>query len=343
MTDSLDTPAIGLDVAVIVPCFNEEITIGSLVEAIARSMPQARLVVVDNNSRDETAARARAAGAEVMRVTRQGKGNAIRAAFDRIDADVYVMLDGDGTYDPAEAPLMIQRLVANGLDMVVGARRDVTVDAGRRGHALGNLAFNALYAALFGQGYKDIFSGYRVFSRRYVKTFPATSSGFEIETEMSVHAQLLNLEVEEVPVSYGRRPSGSSSKLSTHRDGIRILAFLLLLAKEVRPFAFFASLAALCSAGALGLGLPIVLEFLRTGLVARQPTWLLAVGLAIVAMNMLFSGVILDSVARGRREQKMLILRGITSLRASTGPAARGRVGVLERPRMTEDGVQLAS
>ena len=342
MTDRSELPGAKVDVAVIVPCYNEEATIGPLVVKISQIMPQARIVVIDNNSDDATAMRAHAAGAEVMKVSLKGKGNAIRSAFDRIDADVYVMMDGDGTYDPGQAPALVQRLMDNGLDMVIGARQNITVDAGRRGHAAGNRMFNALYAGIFGRAYSDIFSGYRIFSRRYVKSFPAISSGFEIETEMSIHAQMLRLEVEEVPVTYGKRPSGSVSKLSTHRDGLRILGFLMLCAKEVRPFSFFASLAVASLGASLALAVPIILDFLRTGLVEKQPTWFLSVGLAIVGLNMFFAGVILDSVARGRLEQKMLILRSIpcSGLPMTSLPNASPSA---DRPRLTATAIQLAS
>jgi hypothetical protein len=262
-----------------------------------------------------------------MRVSRRGKGNAVRSAFDHIDADIYVMMDGDGTYDPAEAPRLVQRLVSGGLDMVVGARQGIEVDAGRVGHAFGNRLFNGLFSRLFGAEFSDIFSGYRVFSRRFVKSFPALSSGFEIEAEMSVHAQMLRLEVGEVPVSYGRRPEGSRSKLSTHRDGLRILRALLMLTKVAKPFSFFTSLALLALGLSLAAGLPVVLEFLETGLVERQPTWVLSVSLGVVAVITFFSGVILHSIARGQLEQKMLLLRGMPNLSLplalGAGPAAK--------------------
>lgn len=320
MTSRADELFAESQVAVIVPCHNEELTVGPLVAAIVRALPEARVVVVDNASADATAARARLAGAEVMTVSRRGKGNAVRAAFDHVDADVYVMMDGDGTYDPSEAPAMIRRLLAGGLDMVVGARRDVMLDAGRRGHAFGNRLFNGLFSRLFGVMFTDIFSGYRVFSRRYVQSFPALSNGFELEAEMSVHAQMLRLEVEEMPVSYGRRPEGSASKLSTHRDGLRILRTLLILTKVAKPFSFFGVLALLTLGASASLGVPVVLEFLETGLVERQPTWMLAVGLAVVSVTMFFSGVILHSIARGQIEQKMLVLRSVRN-RALPTPA----------------------
>ena len=317
MPDRLDLSRAEVRVAVIVPCHDEALTIGPLVAAIHAAMPWARVVVIDNASTDGTAAKALNAGAEVMKVARRGKGNAVRWAFDHVDADVYVLMDGDGTYDPAEAPFLIHQLIAGNLDMVVGARRDVTRDAGRRGHATGNRIFNQLFSRMFGAEFSDIFSGYRAFSRRYVKSFPALSSGFEIETEMSVHAQMLRLGVEEVPVSYGRRPPGSESKLSTWRDGFRILRTFLLLAKVAKPFSFFTSLSLAALALSMALGIPVVLDFLRTGLVERQPTWLLSVALAIISVNMFFSGVILHSLARGQLEQKMLILRSIPNFSPS--------------------------
>jgi len=295
-----------LAVAVLVPCYNEEQTIGPVVRAFREALPQAAIYVCDNNSSDLTALQARSAGAIVTRETRQGKGNVMRRLFADIEADIYVMADGDGTYDPHDAPQLINTLLTERVDMVVGTRRGVGEDAGRRGHAFGNKLFNRLYGFLFGPDFTDIFSGYRVFSRRFVKSFPAVSGGFEIETEMSVHASTLRMPVCEVELDYGRRPPGSQSKLSTLRDGARILLTLFLLMKETRPARFFGTLSGLFLAASFGFMAPVLYEYALTGLVPRMPTWMLSIGLLLLSMIMMVAGVILDSVARGRVEEKRL-------------------------------------
>jgi len=304
MTDPVPT---SLSVAVLLPCYNEEKTIGDVVAGFRAALPGSRIIVFDNNSTDLTALRARAGGAEVMRVPRQGKGNVVRRMFADIDADLYVMADGDGTYAPDDAPLLINTLLTEHADMAVGTRRGVGEDAGRAGHAFGNRLFNALYHRLFGRDFTDIFSGYRAFTRRYVKSFPAVSTGFEIETEMSVHASMLKLPVVEIALDYGRRPEGSSSKLSTVRDGAKILWMFAMLLKETRPVRFFGVIAAACLAAGLLLMLPVLAEYFATGLVPRMPTWVLSVALLMMAMLFGVAGLILDSVARGRAEQMRMV------------------------------------
>jgi glycosyltransferase involved in cell wall biosynthesis len=293
-------------IAVFLPCLNEASTIGALVHGFRAALPGARICVCDNLSEDGTAQAARAAGAEVFTVPRRGKGHVVATAFAEIDADVYVMADGDATYAPEDAPALVRRLLEDRLDMVIGRREGVTRDAGRAGHAFGNRLFNAIFRSIFGEGFRDIFSGYRVFSRRFAKSFPALSTGFEIETELSVHALQLRLPVAEMPVRYGRRPEGSASKLSTLNDGTRILSAFLLLMKEVKPMTFFGAVGLIALFTAFAFGIPVLNEYFRTGLVERMPTWVLTIALTILAFLMFTCGLILDSVARGRLERKRL-------------------------------------
>lgn len=246
-----------------------------------------------------------------MREPRQGKGNVVRRMFADVDADIYIMADGDGTYDPHDAPQLINALVTERVDMVVGTRRGVTDDAGRAGHAFGNSIFNLLYRSLFGRDFTDIFSGYRVFSRRFVKSFPAVSTGFEIETEMSVHASMLRIPVCEMTLDYGRRPEGSQSKLSTFRDGAKILWMFAMLMKETRPARFFGALSAVFLGVSGVFAIPVLYEYALTGLVPRMPTWILSMGLLSLSMIMMVAGLILDSVARGRAEQKRIHYLGL--------------------------------
>lgn len=294
-------------IAVLIPCYNEEHTIADVVGRFRAALPAARIYVYDNNSSDLTALKARAAGAIVVREPRQGKGNVVRRMFADVDADIYVMSDGDGTYAPEDAPQLVNTLLTERADMVVGTRRGVRDDAGRRGHAFGNAVFNTLYNRLFGRDFSDIFSGYRVFSRRFVKSFPAVSSGFEVETEMSVHASSLKIPVCEIALDYGRRAEGSTSKLSTFRDGARILWMFAMLMKETRPARFFGVLAASFLLASLVFMAPVLAEYFRTGLVPRVPTWILSIGLLLLSMIMMVAGLILDSVARGRAEQKRMV------------------------------------
>lgn len=294
------------DLAILLPCYNEGQSIAKVVLDFRRALPQARIYVYDNNSSDNTSEQAARAGAVVIPSRRQGKGNVVRQMFADIDADLYIMADGDGTYDAAKAPELVSRLLDDRLDMVVGTRQDVTIDAGRKGHAFGNKIFNVVYRMLFGRDFNDIFSGYRVFTRRFAKSFPAESPGFEIETEMSVHASVLRLPTAEVPTAYGRREDGSESKLSTFGDGFKILRMMSMLMKETRPFAFFSLLALGLMIGSAAFMTPVIIEYLQTGLVARMPTWVLAMTLMMASMMCFMSGMILDSVARGRAEQKRI-------------------------------------
>ena len=290
----------------LLPCYNEEAAIAATVAGFRKALPQATIYVYDNNSRDRTREVAARAGAVVRSERQQGKGHVVRRMFADVDADVYVMADGDLTYDPKAAPGMVDLLLAEQLDMVVGTRRHEEKDAYRRGHAAGNRAFTGLLAGLFGRSFSDIFSGYRVFSRRFVKSFPVLSSGFEIETEISVHALELRMPVGEVETAYAARPEGSQSKLSTYGDGWRILKTIVTLYRIERPVLFYGSIGALLVALAIVLAIPLVLTYLATGLVPRVPTAILVTGLVIVAVLSFFSGLILDTVTRGRREVRRL-------------------------------------
>jgi glycosyltransferase involved in cell wall biosynthesis len=291
---------------VLLPCYNEEAAIAATVAGFKKALPAATIYVYDNNSRDKTREVAAKAGAIVRSERQQGKGHVVRRMFADVDADVYVMADGDLTYDPKAAPAMVDQLLAEQLDMVVGTRRHEEKEAYRRGHTLGNRAFTGLLAGLFGRSFSDIFSGYRVFSRRFVKSFPVLSSGFEIETEISVHALELRMPVGEVETAYAARPEGSQSKLSTYSDGWRILKTIVTLYRVERPTLFYGSIGALLVVLALLLAIPLVTTYLATGLVPRFPTAILVTGLVIVAVLCFFSGLILDTVTRGRREVRRL-------------------------------------
>jgi len=293
-------------VAVLLPCYNEEAAVGATVAAFRAALPDATIYVYDNNSGDRTVELAQKAGAIVRTERQQGKGHVVRRMFADIDADVYVMADGDLTYDATAAPGLVAMLIDEQLDMVVGARRHEVEDAYRGGHVLGNRVFTGLLASLFGRSFSDIFSGYRVFSRRFAKSFPVLSAGFEIETEMSVHALELRMPVGEVVTAYGARPEGSESKLSTYRDGWRILKTIAVLYRIERPVLFFGGIAALLIVAAIVLSVPLVITYLDTGLVPRFPTAILATGLVIVAVLSFFAGLILDTVTRGRREMRRL-------------------------------------
>lgn len=305
-----------LNIAVLLPCYNEGVAIAKVVLDFRRVLPGARIYVYDNNSSDNTAEQAARAGATVVPSPRQGKGNVVRQMFSDIDADIYLMADGDGTYDPNAAQELIDKLIDDRLDMVVGTRRDVKLDAGRKGHAFGNRIFNITYQALFGKDFTDIFSGYRAFTRRYAKSFPAESPGFEIETEMSVHASVLRLPVAEIECAYGVREEGSVSKLSSVRDGLKILRMMATLMKETRPFVFYTLISAAILSASFFFMAPVLAEYFATGLVSRMPTWMLAMTLLMGSMMMFTAGIILDSLARSRAEQKRIFYLSI--------PASRG-------------------
>jgi glycosyltransferase involved in cell wall biosynthesis len=293
-------------IAVLVPCFNEEAAIATVVADFRNAVPSAEIYVYDNNSSDRTKAVAIEAGAEVRCERRQGKGHVVRRMFADIDADIYVLVDGDATYDAASAPRMIEMLAAEHLDMVVGLRVDQAEAAWRRGHRAGNWMLTRFLSVVFGQEFKDILSGYRVFSRRFVKTFPVLSDGFEIETELSVHALELALPVAEIETPYYARPQGSFSKLNTWRDGLRILGTILKLYRSEKPLRFFSVIGIALALIAVGLAVPLIVTYIEHGNVPRFPTAILSTGLMILAVLSVCSGLVLDTVTRGRREMKLL-------------------------------------
>ena len=295
-----------LRIAVLVPCYNEEATVAAVVAGFRKALPSAEIYVYDNNSRDRTAAVAREAGAIVRSEGRQGKGNVVRRLFADVEADVSVLVDGDATYDAPSAPRMIDRLLDDHLDMVVGLRIDQVQSAYRFGHRAGNRMLTGFLSSTFGHAFKDILSGYRVFSRRFVKSFPVLSDGFEIETELAVYALELSLPVAELETPYYARPEGSFSKLNTWRDGFRILGTMLKLYRSERPLRFFTAIGILLALASVILAIPIVITFIETGLVPRLPTAVLSMGLMIMALLSASSGLVLDTVTRGRREMKML-------------------------------------
>jgi len=293
-------------VAVLVPCFNEEAAVASVVADFRKALPSAAIYVYDNNSTDRTVEVARAAEAIVRSERRQGKGHVVRRMFADIDADIYVLVDGDATYDAASAPKMIEALMSEHLDMVVGLRVDQAQAAWRPGHRTGNWLLTGFLASMFGKAFKDILSGYRVFSRRFVKTFPVLSDGFEIETELSVHALELSLPTAEIETPYFVRPQGSTSKLNTWRDGFRILGTILKLYRSEKPLRFFTVIGIFLALVSVGLAVPVFVTYVELGVVPRLPTAVLSMGLMILAMLSLSSGMVLDTVTRGRREMKLL-------------------------------------
>jgi glycosyltransferase involved in cell wall biosynthesis len=292
-------------VAVLIPCYNEEVTIAPVVRGFRAAVADATVFVYDNNSSDGTGREARAAGAIVRSAPHQGKGNVVRRMFADVDADVYVLVDGDMTYDPTAAGQLIERLVADNLDMVVGTRV-ATAGAFPKGHRAGNRGFNIVVSRLFGAGFTDILSGYRVVSRRFAKSFPVMSAGFEIETELAIHALDLKLAVAEVSLPYAARPENSASKLQTWRDGTRILLTILRMYRALHPLRFFGAIAFMLAAIGLILGQPIVVTYLATGLVPRFPTAILVMGLMQLAVICGAVGLILHELASVRREQKLL-------------------------------------
>lgn len=299
-------PATAPTIAVVVPCYNEAVTIARVVTEFRAALPQARVYVYDNASTDGTAKVAAEAGAEVRRERRKGKGNVVRRMLADVRADIYVMVDGDDTYEAAAAPKLVAALIDNQLDMVIGLRRHADARAYRRGHQFGNRLLTSMVAWAFEADLKDMLSGYRVMSRRFVKSFPALSSGFEIETELTVHACEIGAAIEEIPTAYKERPAGSASKLRSIRDGARILRLIARMVREERPVEFFGCSAFAMLAAAAVLGVPVALEYVQTGLVPRQPTWVGAVGLGILAFLSMACGLILDGVAKSRREARRI-------------------------------------
>ncbi|MCW5807235.1 MAG: glycosyltransferase [Deltaproteobacteria bacterium] len=297
----------GLEVAVLVPCFNEEAAIDKVVRDFRAALPAATIYVYDNNSSDDTSGVAARAGAEVRRELMRGKGNVVRRMFQDIEADVYVMVDGDDTYEAAVAPALVEKLVAENLDMVVGRRVETHQAAYRAGHRLGNRVLTGLVGWLFGARIADMLSGYRVFSRRFVKSFPSSSREFEIETELTVHAMQMRMAVAEIATSYKERPPGSTSKLRTFRDGWRILMTITNLMRNERPLLFFSLIGMALVALALILGIPVMVTYLDTGLVPRFPTAILCSALVVIAVLCVATGLILDLVAHVRREAKRLV------------------------------------
>src|SRR4030081_1555416 len=293
-------------VAVLVPCFNEEAAVATVVADFRKALPAAEIFVYDNNSKDRTVEVARAAGAQVRSERRQGKGHVVRRMFADVDADIYVLVDGDATYDAASAPRMIHALLSGHLDMVVGFRVDQAELAYRPGHRAGSPMRTGFLSSVFGDAFKDILSGYRGFSRRFVKSFPVLSDGFEIETELSVHALELALPVAEIETPYYARPEGSFSKLNTWRDGLRILGTILKLYRSEKPLRFFTAIGIFLMLVSIGLAIPVIVTYLEEGLVPRLPTAVLSMGLMILAVLSVSSGLVLDTVTRGRREMKLL-------------------------------------
>jgi glycosyltransferase involved in cell wall biosynthesis len=327
-----------LRIAVLLPCYNEEAAIAQTVAGFRAALPQAAIYVYDNNSADRTREVAAAAGAIVRSEKMQGKGHVVRRMFADVEADIYVMADGDATYDASAAPALIAKLVDEQLDMVVGARKsEIDAEAYRRGHVLGNKVFTGLLSSLFGRSFSDIFSGYRIFSRRFAKSFPALSRGFETETEISVHALELAMPVGEVVTAYGARPEGSQSKLSTYRDGWRILKTILHLYRIERPVLFYGSFASVLALLALLLAVPLALTYLDTGLVPRVPTAILVTGLMILAFLSFFCGLILDTVVRGRREVRRLHYLSFPAVGAEAWPLDAAPVRNKPRARRAVD------
>jgi glycosyltransferase involved in cell wall biosynthesis len=303
-----------LKIAVLIPCYNEAVAIPKVVADFRAALPQATIYVYDNNSHDGTMAAAAAAGALVRSETLQGKGNVVRRMFADVQADIYVLVDGDDTYQASAAPAMVRMLVDGQLDMVTGVRITEIAAAYRRGHRTGNALLTGLVRRVFGNRVSDMLSGYRVFSRRFVKSFPALVSGFETETEFTVHALELRMPLGEMEIAYKDRPAGSASKLRTYTDGIRILRTILVLVKDERPLPFFASAGLLFLLLGLGLSVPVVVDYLSTGLVPRLPTAVLSTALVLLAFLSMVCGLVLDSVARSRRELKRLAYLGIPAL-----------------------------
>lgn len=307
-----------LRLAVLIPCYNEAVAVAQVVEGFRRALPDSLIYVFDNNSADATRANALAAGAIVRHVARPGKGNVVRRMFADVDADIYILVDGDATYHADSAPALVAKLVEEHLDMVVGARVHDQQDAYRRGHQLGNRMLTGAMTRIFGGSFTDMLSGYRVFSRRFAKSFPAMSRGFEIETELTIHALELRMPYGELATPYGARPEGSISKLSTYSDGIRILSTIIKLFAIERPMQFYGLLAGALVTTAMVLGIPLLLTFLDTGLVPRFPTAILSTGLVLLGALSFVTGVILETVTIGRRETKQLCYLAVSESAASS-------------------------
>ncbi|CCO49810.1 conserved hypothetical protein [Vibrio nigripulchritudo SOn1] len=297
-------------VAILLPCFNEQGAIGDTIKAFRHQFPDADIYVYDNNSTDHTVKEALSAGAIVKREYRQGKGEVVRRMFSDVEADIYIMADGDNTYDASDAPDFVRILQERDLDMVVG-QRTIEQSAYPSGHILGNKAFSLLINYFFKSNLKDVFSGYRIMSRRFVKSMPVISDGFQIETELTVHALHHKFPIKEIRSKYLPRPEGTASKLKTFRDGFKILNFILFLIRDVRPLFFFGWLSAVLAATSLSLGIPVVAEFIQTGLVAKFPTAILASSIGVLSTVSMFTGLILDNVSRGRLESKLMVYKSI--------------------------------
>lgn len=311
-------------VAVLVPCYDEAVSIAGVVAAFRAALPDALVYVYDNNSSDGTAERAAEAGAIVRRERLQGKGHVVRRMFADVEADVYVLVDGDGTYEATDAARLVRTLLAERLDLVNGRRVGAAQAAYRPGHRLGNRVLTGLVRLIFGDRFADILSGLKVFSRRYAKSFPGLSQGFEIETELTIHALELDMAVAEADIAYRERPADSPSKLNTFRDGVRILSTIARLVRIERPLLFFSAAFAALAAAAIGLAVPLALTFAETGLVPRFPTAILSTGLMLLAFLSLFSGLILETVTRGRQEAKRMVYLAIPAPPGDAPPAAPG-------------------
>lgn len=309
-----------LKIAVLLPCYNEAAAIGRVIADFRRALPQAEIYVYDNNSNDGSKQIAEAAGAIVRLERRQGKGYVMRRMFSDIEADVYVLCDADGTYDAGAAADLIDHLVKEGLDMVIGARRPNSDVAYRRGHEFGNVMLTSLVMWMFGGKFRDMLSGYRIFSNRFVKSFPMMSSGFEIETELTIHALELKMPVMEIETEFSERFEGSESKLNTFSDGFRILGTILGLLKQERPLMLFGVVALFLAVTSVLLAVPLLETYLQTGQVPRFPTAILATGMMLLAYLSLFSGMILDTVTRGRQEAKRLRYLQVPGIQAATRP-----------------------
>ena len=308
-----------VEIAVLIPCYNEAVSIGSVVNAFHKELPEAKIYVYDNNSRDDTAGQAMAAGAIVRTEKMQGKGNVVCRMFADIEADIYILVDGDGTYDASQARQMINTMLSGPYDMINGKRVETGAENYRAGHRLGNAVLTGMVRHIFSRGFTDMLSGYKVFSRRYVKSFPALSSGFEIETQLTVHALDMKMAVAEVDTAYGSRPEGSTSKLNTWRDGIRILITILRLMKNERPFELFGAIGVVLGLVAAVMFWPIFVAYTKTGLVLRIPTLIVVTGLASCAVLSIVSGIILDAVTLAKHEKRRLHYLSIPALQTHQG------------------------